>query len=392
MFEHVKSVSENDVQKVLEEKEKILEMSAKGMLKEVQNYIQAFYKLLTDPNAQSVHKAIAVVALLYMISPIDIIPDVFVGVGYLDDIAIILTAVSLIGKLAIEAYYDSDKKYKELKKKWKSEDQSEVRSRLDSVPLILKIAENKSSDEICEYIENDHVRYWQVSQDLLSQYNIKTIDQKIFKPDALYIRHPYIRNQLLELDGLDDYIANQKRVEYKLLASSLGAQSIFIEDRIIIAEKSSLSIDAKIVGKVNFDTTCDLKNVTVKSTSESQDFFASPIDNEMAILDRLLWIYEEPDKAKNLCYQRLISDMKSESCESTYFSEKYFSVKSKVKLQEILSQMNAHFQSTNSMAIRSKQTFVYEQIDLSKECRQEIYDKISSRIDNRIKEIKLQQY
>ena len=87
-FERVENVSDDDIRKVLDEQEEVLRLSAKGMLKEVQKYIQAFYKLLIDPNAQRIHKAIVVAALLYMISPLDLIPDIFVGVGYLDDIAV----------------------------------------------------------------------------------------------------------------------------------------------------------------------------------------------------------------------------------------------------------------------------------------------------------------
>ena len=390
-FERVENVSDDDIRKVLDEQEEVLRLSSKGMLKEVQKYIQAFYKLLIDPNAQRIHKAIVVAALLYMISPLDLIPDIFVGVGYLDDIAVILTAVSLVGKMAMDAYVEATKTADEQKQ---AEKESEIRGQLHAAPLILKIAENKNSTEICEYIENDHVRYWQVSHNLLNKYNIRTVDNKIFKFDTLYIRHPYIRNQLLELDGLDDYVAKQKREEYKLLASSLGAQSIVFEDRIVTAAKSDLAIDAKILNQVNFDTKCEIKNVIVKSSSENLEFYAGPIDFEMAVLDRLLWIYEEPDQAKNLCYHRIISDMKSESCESTYSSEKYFSVKSKNELNKILmkSQINVNFQSTNSMAIRSRHAINYGQSNLSKESRQEIFDKIALRIEERIKDIKQQQY
>ena len=320
-FDHTENVSENDVQKVLDEKENVLRLSAKGMLKEVQSYIQAFYKILIDPNAQRVHKAIIVITLLYVISPIDLVPDPIPGVGYLDDIAIILAAVSLIGRIAIEAYIVTNKTLNTQKQ---HEKELLLRSEIQKLPLILKIAENKYSSEVCEYIENDHVRYWQVSQNLLDRYDIKTADAKIFKHDALYIRHPYIRNQLLELDGFDDYVARQKRDEYKILSSSLGAQSINFEDRIISSGKSDFKIDAKIVDQVDFNTKCEIKNVVVKKSNESLQFYAKSIDWEMDVLDRLLWIYDEPDQAINLCYHRIINNMKSESCESTYFSEKYF--------------------------------------------------------------------
>jgi len=389
LFDRADHVSDNDVQKVLDEKEKILHMSANGLLKEFQNYVQAFYKLLIDPDALRVHKAITVIALLYLISPIDLIPDFIPGAGHLDDLAVILTAVSLIGKIAIAAYLETNKA---LEKQKQADDELLLQGQLQKLPLILKIAESKRNTEICEYIENDQVRYWQVSQNLLNKYNIKTADNKICRFDALYIRHPYLKNQLLELDGFDDYIVKQKREEYKILASSLGAQSIVFEDRIITSNKNNFEIDAKVAAKVDFNANCEIKNAIVKKSTENLQFFASPIDFEMAVLDRLLWIYDEPDQAKNLCYRRIVNNMKGESSESTYFSEKYFSVKSKIELKEMLSQINASFQSTNSMAIRSQHTIIYEPIDLNMEKRREIYDKIAARIDGRINEIKQQQF
>lgn len=61
--------------------------------------LQVVGKLFMDPHVPIFYKLIPVVALLYFISPIDVIPDVLIGPGQLDDAAVILFALSLFLRL-----------------------------------------------------------------------------------------------------------------------------------------------------------------------------------------------------------------------------------------------------------------------------------------------------
>lgn len=63
------------------------------------DFIHLICKLAVDPDVAVADKAKLGVVIVYFISPIDLIPELFVGpVGYLDDIA--LTAYALNGILA----------------------------------------------------------------------------------------------------------------------------------------------------------------------------------------------------------------------------------------------------------------------------------------------------
>lgn len=66
----------------------------KGKLTEVWDKIQQLLKMIADPSAPWTGKAVAIGALLYVISPIDAIPDLIPLLGLTDDAAIVLFAIS----------------------------------------------------------------------------------------------------------------------------------------------------------------------------------------------------------------------------------------------------------------------------------------------------------
>lgn len=94
------NASESDVRRIDEN----IDGMKKGKLLEVWDKVMQLYRFVKDPSAPWGGKALAIGALIYMISPIDAVPDITPIVGLLDDVAIITAAVA---KLANEL-----KKYK----------------------------------------------------------------------------------------------------------------------------------------------------------------------------------------------------------------------------------------------------------------------------------------
>lgn len=68
---------------------------ALGFLAELVRQIRLLWRLLNDPRVPSWIKTIPAVVLLYLIFPIDLIPDPVLGLGQLDDLAIILLGLKL---------------------------------------------------------------------------------------------------------------------------------------------------------------------------------------------------------------------------------------------------------------------------------------------------------
>ena len=68
--------------------------------------ILALVRYMRDPLVSWHRKAIVVAALIYFISPVDVIPDIAPLVGYLDDLGVITAVLKFLGHELIP-YYDS---------------------------------------------------------------------------------------------------------------------------------------------------------------------------------------------------------------------------------------------------------------------------------------------
>ncbi len=78
-----------------------------SVIRSIMQQVRLSWRLIRDPRVPvGLKMLIPGLATLYAVSPIDILPDFLVGLGQLDDIGIILAALSLFVKLAPQAVVD----------------------------------------------------------------------------------------------------------------------------------------------------------------------------------------------------------------------------------------------------------------------------------------------
>ncbi|MEN8234300.1 MAG: YkvA family protein [Actinomycetota bacterium] len=74
------------------------------------NVVKLLARLARDPRVSIRRKAFAAAALVYVVSPIDVIPDFFIGFGQLDDLLIAAIAINHLidgaGRGIIEEHWD----------------------------------------------------------------------------------------------------------------------------------------------------------------------------------------------------------------------------------------------------------------------------------------------
>ena len=73
------------------------------MLQAIFNQVTLTWKLIRDPRVPLWAKAIPVLAVLYVLSPLDFIPDIIPVLGQLDDLGIILAGMRMFESV-IPAY------------------------------------------------------------------------------------------------------------------------------------------------------------------------------------------------------------------------------------------------------------------------------------------------
>ncbi len=70
-----------------------------SVLAQIINQLRLVWFLIQDKRISIWVKSVVPLFLLYVISPIDIVPDVFLGLGQLDDLGVILLGMTLFLKL-----------------------------------------------------------------------------------------------------------------------------------------------------------------------------------------------------------------------------------------------------------------------------------------------------
>ncbi|MBD3398070.1 DUF1232 domain-containing protein [Candidatus Micrarchaeota archaeon] len=86
--------NEGDVERIA----KNLHAMRKGPVAKVWETVQALWALVKDPKAGWGSKSLAIAALVYLVSPIDAIPDIIPVLGLTDDAAVLIATAAKISK------------------------------------------------------------------------------------------------------------------------------------------------------------------------------------------------------------------------------------------------------------------------------------------------------
>jgi uncharacterized membrane protein YkvA (DUF1232 family) len=97
--QYAQNAKEEDIQRISENINKM----KKGPITKLWDTVQKLFKLVKDPTAAWPQKALAIGSLIYLVSPIDAVPDLIPVVGLLDDAGVLTAAVAAIGS-AISKY------------------------------------------------------------------------------------------------------------------------------------------------------------------------------------------------------------------------------------------------------------------------------------------------
>ncbi len=98
-----KKMGKNASQADIDNVSKKLDSMNKGPLAAVWNKIQTMWKAFNSPSTPAYMKAIIIGGLIYVVSPLDIVPDIIPIAGLLDDVGVVGMVFSQLVKLGIAA-------------------------------------------------------------------------------------------------------------------------------------------------------------------------------------------------------------------------------------------------------------------------------------------------
>ncbi len=81
-----------------------------GLVRTLWSEVRLVYRLLREPRVPALTKALPVLALLYLVSPVDLVPDLIPVLGQLDDLTVLLTLTQIFRRVVpprLVAYHQS---------------------------------------------------------------------------------------------------------------------------------------------------------------------------------------------------------------------------------------------------------------------------------------------
>lgn len=352
-------ITPEKIKELLNSEKIIMEKANHSALGSVKDYIIALFNLLKDPKAAIAHKIIAATAIIYVISPLDIIPDPIPVIGFTDDVLMVLAAVSIIG-VALHQY---------LKDNGSS----------DWI-MIYKICQQK--DDISKrYIEEKPLRVWSLLPNELDNYNLRIINDYLVEAPCNYVNHPYLWKTLIPIHSYDKLIEKALLDEEIKLFAALGAKKIKAKHQEIHSSKFDAQIDIKTINNV-FDGKEDVKKKKLEySACELEYEFNESRELSYDVINELLWTFTIKNNFDTIFFSRIRKNMvrTNYTAESSTLSFLDIQLRNKIMKNDI----GIKFSGTGAIYRKSEYQIEFYPLDMSEEESISSYNKILELINKR---------
>ncbi len=242
--------SEEDFNMVLDEESRVYEKAEGTPLERVMEDIKAMYELIKDPRAGLKAKAIAVVALLYVANPIDIIPDALPIFGLVDDAGIVMFAVKSIG--------DALNQYKEQIKE-------KLKVKRNNTTVVYQLKQNSNEDQTTgKYKKN--LLIWDIPVSKKNNLYANLISGKIINGNEVYLLNNYINTCLIPVNNFDKYISDSIFNEAIVVFKALGVK------RIVYTKKTMTTSNKRDIKELRAHNIADLEMCLTLDDTLKEEF------------------------------------------------------------------------------------------------------------------------
>ena len=314
-----KQISKEKIKELIGKEEKIYNKSEKGPLKTIKKYIKGLMNLIKDKDALWGHKIIAGGALLYLFSPIDIIPDLIPFAGLIDDFFVISIAIITL-KDAIDRYIEIEEK---------PEKNNEDNINVNQTPIFYYLHKNNEKYSY-DYEEFKKYRIWHLKPENIEKYKIRISDDNIQKTSEFYFTHPYLNKTLILLKKYEDFIINQSLNEYVNILSSFGAKEIKYTIQEVKSKKINIDVDLHTLNKLS-ESSFNGKKEKFAYSEKTESLKFDKSDNlDTKILENCVWYFSQENKFGDFLRNRILNEMNENNLELIIKTGDYISLESKI--------------------------------------------------------------
>lgn len=355
-------VSPEKLNEIIRREKDILNKVKGTLLEDVKKYIVAFIKLIKDPNSNIVHKAIAAAALLYVLSPVDVIPDLIPIIGLSDDAVAVIIAVTMLGA-ALYNYLSVNNENTE-----------------HSILIYNVCSENEHIDSA--YIEDKPLRIWSIYPSQLSKFGLKIMNDWLIKSPSLYVDHPYLFKTLIPMDDFDKTVEKSALNEEIKLFAAFGAKRIDVTHHEFRSASFDSDLDIKVCDEI-IKGTVKAKGNKIKYDKFNAVYeFAYQNEYTLDVINELIWYFTNENDFESLLYTRCRNNMTSISLITESNTQNLFEIKNRNKLKKL----NIGFDFSKHGAIYRKSEYrieFYSKANLTEAESIALYSKINKMIDDR---------
>lgn len=315
--QYVEGMNESKISKVCKKVSKINELLNKPYIKEIASSVKKLIDVMM--NEKSIEKkSYAAAALLYFVTPLDLIPDVAPLIGYSDDAAVILMAIQRLVDTA--DYVD---KYNFVKKR-----KYQLSRQLFHVI-------HQDSELVYNYDENNYTRVWTLSVRDAKHNNYKVMDSSLIKAPEVYVRHPYLPDTLVPSNNYDSLLAESMIKEQLNIASMLGAKSVHfnVKEYTKQINRNKLKLDTNIKIKASLEGKTEKSEISV-CNKEYFDEYTSYDEINYEMLNNIFWYFTNEATFNDLIEQRIFRNIKTKKLSFSFNSENLMDVETRLKLSK----------------------------------------------------------
>ncbi|GAB6100680.1 hypothetical protein JCM16358_25590 [Halanaerocella petrolearia] len=370
VLEHYQSqVNDEKIEELILNEEKIKAKANKSSLRQAKDYVIALFSLLKDDKVANYYHIIAGAALLYIFNPLDLIPDFVLGFGLLDDLVIVMLAVSIIGQ-KLNQYLD------------------EQQPREDSLFYSLQPPTNKIKER---YQQSGGVRTLYLYPDQLKEFGLQILNNNLVQAPQLYIGHPYFYKTLVPIDNFDQYISQDIVQEEINLLSAFGAKMIRYKAHEFEQLDLSATIDFNLFEQIiNGEVKANQRGY--KYTTQERTLEFERIDNyNLDQIDNLIWYFSNQSNFNDLISNRILADLSKENLKFEHSTSQFLSLDTRANLTEQKVRGAGEISNVIHRQIEYQVEF-YPRPQIVEEESKEYYKKVQEKLKERREELTANYY